>query len=401
MKIVLACSSFFATRGGVSAYNRELASLLIKGGHDVLVCSIDGHIKDVSLCHPDIKYYLYSIPSAVSLELSVVKELFFKVVEFSPDVIISSDNIHMTSLFSCFSDARVKITISHFYNGLLAKSSAVSPLHTDWIVALSCAGKQYLESLDGVCEEQVCVIYNSLEDVKSDIDVLFERKNINNRVDIVFPGGCNKAKSPKTIVRVANELARFNIDWRLTWLGNAGSFQNKLSNEAAKNVKFTGHIPRDKSIVEIEKANCFILPSIGEGCPISLLEAIRSGSVPIVSDCPSAMRELIINGVSGYVLGYKDYNGIVSAIRNISKDVNLRRNLMANARKMYLERLSPERWISSYEGLFKKRNKVINMNDCYCPQCVKRWHRRKVNKYLWPRVYLHQKLGFPDVRKIR
>ncbi|MDD5439945.1 MAG: glycosyltransferase family 4 protein, partial [Candidatus Omnitrophica bacterium] len=61
------------------------------------------------------------------------------------------------------------------------------------------------------------------------------------------------------------------------------------------------------------EADIFILPSINEGMPLSLVEAMASGLAVIATDLPSLDR-LVEDGTNGYRVATRDSRSIAAAI---------------------------------------------------------------------------------------
>ena len=72
-------------------------------------------------------------------------------------------------------------------------------------------------------------------------------------------------------------------------------------------------------------ADLFILSSLVEGMPNVLVEAMMCGCTPVATDCPTGPRELLKDGVFGYLVPVQDApamaNGIEKAlVKPISKE---------------------------------------------------------------------------------
>ncbi|MXE01528.1 glycosyltransferase family 4 protein, partial [Escherichia coli] len=80
---------------------------------------------------------------------------------------------------------------------------------------------------------------------------------------------------------------------------------------------------------EFEKtlsSSCFLLlPSRVEGCPMVLLEALRFGVIPIVSNGKGAMREIVRHGVNGFICDLNNWcDEAYSILRNPPDDAYLK-----------------------------------------------------------------------------
>jgi len=355
VRVAIATSSFLLG-GGISAYNQELCRALLEAGCEVLVASselVDGRLtldSGGSVCTVRVR-----VPESPGDDALAAKILFGQIVEFDPDILVSSANGYLSSLFPYFAERRVRISISHFYNGFLALVAARTPADTDWIVALSEAGRGFLLTLPGVADDEVQVVYNAVADDGRDVGLLIDEKSRQRRLSIVYPGGAAGHKAPDVVLQVVRLLAATDLEWQLTWLGEPAWLPGYVCRAARSRTVFTGSVPRTESQEHIRRAQCLLLPSRGEGCPMSLLEAMRSGTVPFVSSCPSAMRELVVEGICGFVAPVGGAMAIVSKMLYFSRSVQMRRELMWGARTVFEQKLRTEAWTSTMLGLMCRR----------------------------------------------
>lgn len=66
-------------------------------------------------------------------------------------------------------------------------------------------------------------------------------------------------------------------------------------------VHFHGPLPHATAMQELGRQHIFLLFSNFEGLPLTLLEAMIRGVVPVVTDLPSGISEVVEDGVNGYV----------------------------------------------------------------------------------------------------
>lgn len=102
---------------------------------------------------------------------------------------------------------------------------------------------------------------------------------------------CNQ-KNPKLF----NEIAEAMPDVRFVWIGD-GELRDELS---SPNIEITGWADRATAIAYAVNADVFLLTSLWEGLPISLLESMYMKKVCVVSDV-IGNRDVIENDVNGYV----------------------------------------------------------------------------------------------------
>ena len=99
-------------------------------------------------------------------------------------------------------------------------------------------------------------------------------------------------KNPKLF----NEIAETMPETKFLWIGD-GELRDELK---AKNIEITGWVDREEALELSMNADVFILTSLWEGLPISLLEAMYMGKLCVVSDV-IGNRDVIHNGDNGYV----------------------------------------------------------------------------------------------------
>lgn len=101
-------------------------------------------------------------------------------------------------------------------------------------------------------------------------------KGFHSPIKICTSGRIMYQKNPFLFNKIASLLP--NIEF--IWIGE-GNLKSEL---IAPNIKITGWIPREEALNIIKEADFFILPSLWEGLPISLLEAMFLKKICLVSN---------------------------------------------------------------------------------------------------------------------
>lgn len=102
----------------------------------------------------------------------------------------------------------------------------------------------------------------------------------------------------------------------------------------------------------IQSLDCFILPSLWEGMPLALLEAMACG-LPVVGTDVSGTREVIEDGYNGLMVPSKNERAIADALVKIKNDPLLRQKLGKNARTFVLKKYSLEANMQAYLKLYE------------------------------------------------
>ncbi len=127
----------------------------------------------------------------------------------------------------------------------------------------------------------------------------------NERLKICTLGRILDQKNPTQFNHIADNFK----DLEFTWIGE-GELKNLLTSE---NIRITGWGPREEALQEMSNADVFILTSLWEGLPLSLLEAMYLKKICLVSNVignkdviVSKKNGLICNNTEDFVLFLKD-----------------------------------------------------------------------------------------------
>jgi len=109
--------------------------------------------------------------------------------------------------------------------------------------------------------------------------------------------------------------------WRIAGEGPqlASLRKNLQTNSRQQLVSFEGQVPYSRIPELMLSSDIFLLPSDYEGLPISLLEAMAHGVVPVVSDLPSGIRE-VVNSETGILVNPENVDGYAAAILELDSD---------------------------------------------------------------------------------
>ncbi|MCD7924362.1 MAG: glycosyltransferase [Bacteroides sp.] len=109
-----------------------------------------------------------------------------------------------------------------------------------------------------------------------------------------------------------NEIAKLLPDAEFMWIGE-GELRTALT---SPNIKVTGWIKREEALSIIKDVDFFILPSMWEGLPISLLEAMYLKKICLVSNV-IGNRDVIHSGENGLICNSaSDYADAIRKIAN-------------------------------------------------------------------------------------
>lgn len=192
----------------------------------------------------------------------------------------------------------------HGYSFLMADASYLKRKFykfLEWITAkrfcttISCSEGENRETL--ALTKKAVYISNGINIEKLQA-VLGGVSNRRNDVFTVFTLGricCQKNPS------LFNKVAEKQPNISFVWIGD-GELRDELK---AKNITVTGWVERKEALNIAARSDVFMLTSLWEGLPISLLEAMYMKKLCIVSNV-IGNRDVIHNGINGYVCNNAD-----------------------------------------------------------------------------------------------
>lgn len=122
-----------------------------------------------------------------------------------------------------------------------------------------------------------------------------------------------------------------------------------------KQVKFLGPLTREQVNLEMNKANCFVLPSRFETFGVVLIEALSCG-LPIISTKTSGPLD-IVNKSNGILVDIENVNQLALAMDKIYKNYNtyIKDDIRKNCINMYSEKNIISKIKDIYITILKKR----------------------------------------------
>lgn len=144
-----------------------------------------------------------------------------------------------------------------------------------------------------------------------------------------------------------NEIAKNFPNIQFTWIGD-GELRSELT---SKNITITGWLERKDVLKELNNNDIFILSSLWEGLPISLLEAMYMKKICIVSDV-IGNRDVIKDNYNGFIA--KNIEKYKNTIKTISKkQINLK-YIRVNMVKEVINNYNIKKSIYKYKELYLK-----------------------------------------------
>jgi colanic acid/amylovoran biosynthesis glycosyltransferase len=148
-------------------------------------------------------------------------------------------------------------------------------------------------------------------------------------------GRLTPAKGQLLLIQACAELRRLDLDFHLTLVGD-GPDLARLQEAVRRyglqeQVRFTGPLNQFQVREELGHADAFVLPSLAEGIPVVLMEAMASG-LPCVSSPVMGIPELLVHERSGLLAAPGDVMALTAQLQRLIEDAGLRGRLAAEGR---------------------------------------------------------------------
>lgn len=345
MKILLVTSSYAIGEfkgGGITTYAAEVANLYNQTHEiEVIICNSEQCATEI----PGIKTH-HIVPFSESYNSAI--GLLEIIQEVTPQIIINS-NVNILSLVLPYIPNSIKvISICHSLGSLETETSGLNHEYVDGIVALSGFAKKHILKRFRIKNSEIVPVIPNFVAPCPIAESIIKTKLQRDLPKIMFFGGGTGTKSPDLITKVVKGLLKTDLNFEFYWVGGTlppfhrASLVKDIRQLVPqdKRVVFTGNLPLEEAQKLIADADVFLLPSRREGCPMALIEAMRTGAIPIVAEYNIANKEIVSNGENGFVINHRDVNLWTSTLTNIINNKNAYSQMYWNSYSYYCKNLS-------------------------------------------------------------
>jgi glycosyltransferase involved in cell wall biosynthesis len=221
----------------------------------------------------------------------------------------------------------------------------VLPVADKIVVTTSMMARQVMEKY-GVAANRVVIIPNY---VMTDIFTPDKKDRDTPGRRLCFIGRLEEQKNLFSLLSALKDL-EVELD-----IVGSGSLREGLEDFAVKNglrVNFLGNIPNFALPEVIHKADIYIQPSLYEGHPKTIIEAMSCGAAVIAGDS-AGIRDLISHRQNGYLCSTTP-EGIRSAVLDVLSDPDLRHRMGDSARQYAIENFSLDKVVEIELKLYEE-----------------------------------------------
>lgn len=368
--VVIGSSSPFDKGSGINTYTKELVKALSEKNFNILyICPQVEKLywlNDVSNVEA-VFFQPYDCPIQ---QTKIIKNA---IIETENVVgIINNDNIFLQSLAHLFFVPFISVV--HLLNYAIYPATLVNKEYVDYFVTISNDMCFDFIKKTNIESYRVPLIFNGIKH-----DPLIEKTNMNtgSALSLIAGGEYSKRKGGDLLKKLLNKLAKSNIDFDFKWFGGVPNDVKDLFKEDSR-FSFYEKLPREEYMSYMKNGNIYLFPSREEGCPMSLIEAMSYGLVPIASNGIGAMDSIVQHGKNGYISSLNNWDiETFSLIKFLSKETQLTTKLSIAASKSIRETFTSQNTANDILELLSfpiiSREKTTNLkNKTFF---VYKWHR--------------------------
>lgn len=297
-------------------FNRQIVKSYIKKGihHDVV------HFQELDTCYYFMKYRSEKSHSKTFLTLHTNGQDFSMLFLVKPAI--------NSKIGRCYLNKRLNYVLKNVDKvGFVSKNSmeTFAQNHPD-------------------VKDKLTFVYNGIKDVE-----LFSETRQNDVIDLITVGTVCQRKNQRSIVDAIGELNEEERSRIKLIVAGDGPDLPYLKEQVEKyqlsNIELLGNCLNVDDY--LCRATAFILPSLNEGLPISIIEAMRRGLLIIGSNV-AGIPEMIQDGESGYIID-TSVESIMDSLRKLlQKKPEEIRIMGEKSRQLFLEKFLESQMIKQY-----------------------------------------------------
>ena len=159
-------------------------------------------------------------------------------------------------------------------------------------------------------------------------DVYNQRKGKENIVLIVS----RMQETQKRIyaaIKIWSKIEKKYPNWQLVIVGDGPDLNSyKKIAKSLLRITFVGHSNDVQDFYG--RSKIFMMTSIWEGLPMTLIEAMHYGCIPIAFDNFASLHDLVDNGETGYIIQNNDIDSFTECLTNLMSDELLIKRISSN-----------------------------------------------------------------------
>jgi glycosyltransferase involved in cell wall biosynthesis len=352
-------------------YFYELSARQVKKGHkvDVVTWNRDGHSLEEVV---DEGFVIHRLPGLNFSLDGMIREYPFlptlpaKIEMLNPDIVHAESHLFLPSVQAIRKAKSLGLPCVVSVHGVFADRgfsvnlTQFAYLHTlglkvfrdaDKVICLTKSDAKEVIRF-GCPSEKIRIVPNAV-----DTELFRPGKDRENSL-VVWVGRFVPEKGVEYLVMAARIVAERSKDVRFLLVGY-GPLKARIMKLVrdfglfGKSIYILGPLSREEIAEILSKASVFSFPSLKEGMPLSVLEAMAS-AVPVVGSNIPGINDVIIHGENGILVPPRNPEALANTIMLLLQNRGLRRKLGQNARQLMIEKYSWNVVIEKIERIYNE-----------------------------------------------
>jgi glycosyltransferase involved in cell wall biosynthesis len=174
-------------------------------------------------------------------------------------------------------------------------------------------------------------------------------------LNMLFIGRITTTKGIEYIYQALSKLKNKQVPFKFYMAGTGPEekeYVNKFSALLESDFEFKGVVSGEAKTNLFKQCNIFLLPSLFEGLPISLLESMSFGLVPVVTGVGS-IKHVVTTGQNGIIVDGNPVDNTVLAVESFNNDKVLLQKLSTNAGNFIFENYNPDVYLDNLNKIYE------------------------------------------------
>lgn len=321
--------------GGTEIMTHNIAMNLAKRQHKVFVVTM--HEKGLPQRKFTNGYFIHRIKRVrIPILGSLLYSFFFlfAVMKIKPDIIHSQGILYECLLVSKFTNKPYIVwgRGSDVYGtSILFRNLIAKPVLNNASVILALT-KDMKKELDKLSNRKTIVLPNGInvDEIQKVIAQVPEKRF--GKKQLLFVGNVRSVKGVEYLVNAMRWVVEKETEARLVIVGwYPSDFVQKIPKNLRDKIILTGFVDHDEIPMYMKGSDVFVLPSLSEGFPNVLLEAMAAG-LPIVATSVGGIPEIVQNDKNGFLVEPRNARLLAEKVILLLRNKDLREEIGRNNR---------------------------------------------------------------------
>ena len=183
-----------------------------------------------------------------------------------------------------------------------------------------------------------------------------EASALNQRRALIlgYLGRIEPNKGMTELLAALNKLKAEGIKFKVRFAGKEqteGEYLPKFEEALGENFEYCGLVSGETKREFLNSLDVFVMPTYFEGLPMSLLETMSYGAVPVVTEVGS-IPTVVKDGENGLFVKVKDVESICEALKKLDEDRALLTKMSDEARRTIQENFSAAKYVERLNAIY-------------------------------------------------